>query len=215
MKNRLILSLVLVTLNQSLFADLLDSYHTGPTPTESPLKTKGQVQKKDAVHQSDRKTSKSHETKQEPKSRSRKSDSRQTHKPKGDKKKAPVRFEGLGGTGLKSEGLIELHKNVVVTQEDLRLEADEAKIFMEPDSDEVKNVFAEGNVKISKLDEASGKLVKAFGKAADFDNQTQLITLRGNARVEKGEDILTGNIIYYNVKTGWVKVEKVKGVVNP
>jgi lipopolysaccharide export system protein LptA len=121
----------------------------------------------------------------------------------------------VGLTGLKNEGMVELLKDVIVTQEDFRLESNEAKIFLEDKTNEVKSVFAEGRVRITKKDEASGKLVKANGDQAEFDNVTQLITLRGNARVVKGGDILTGNLIFYNLKTGWIKFEKVKGVVNP
>lgn len=131
-------------------------------------------------------------------------------------KNHPVHFQGMSLTGLKSEGIIELHKNVKVTQNDFVLESQEAKIFLlKGDSDEVKRVEAEGNVKMAKTDEKTGKLVRANGDSAEFDNLTQIVTLKGKAVVVKGEDVLSGNIIFYNLKTGWIKVEKVKGVVNP
>ncbi len=134
---------------------------------------------------------------------------------KNDTKRLPVHFKSLGLTGVKGQGVLELHKDVVVTQGDLNLESDQGKVFLDKETNEVKKVFAEGKVKILKKDEASGKLIRANGDTAEFDNEQQLITLRGDAKILKGDDLITGNLIFYNLKTGWIKVEKVKGVVNP
>lgn len=188
------------------FADLVDSYDS-----RSEGKTKEKV--KPLNHS---KENKFLETKDKDQNASKnQKEKNKKKKDKNTKDRAPVHFAGLGLTGLKSEGLVELHKNVVVTQEDFRLESEEAKIYLDDSSNEVKKVLAEGKVKITKKDETTGKIVRADSQEAEFDNLTQIITLKGNARIVKGEDILAGNLIFYNLKTGWIKVEKVKGVVNP
>ena len=192
----------------------MDSYdEKEEVPKKKKIETPKEEKKDPGTHEHDKKQKTP--TKDPLNKHSKSKSEGQTNTKTGEKKRAPVHFQGLGLTGLKKEGMVELHQNVVVTQEDFKLESDQAKIFLDADSNEVKEVFAEGHVKITKKDEATGKLVKANGETAEFDNATQLITLSGNAKVVKGEDVITGNLIYYNLKTGWIKVEKVKGVVNP
>lgn len=194
---------VLLLMSSFAFADLMDSYDHDDIPVkkkEEPRKEKKVPKKVENPKESPKKNTKGTT---EPLSK------------KNKEKRAPVHFQGQGLTGLKKEGMVELHKSVIVTQEDFRLEADEAKIFLQGDTSDVREVIAEGHVKITKTDETTGKLVKANGDMAEFDNATQLVTLSGNAKVVKGDDVITGNLIYYNLQTGWIKVEKVKGVVNP
>ncbi len=192
--------LLLLSFANAAFADLIDSYEVDSLPSitnkvhKTPKKNKAVTQEVPA---------------------NKKNVGKNTSIHRDPKQRGPVYFRGLGLTGLKGEGLVELHKNVIVTQDDFRLESDEAKIYLDEESNEVKRVLAEKEVKITKRDETSGKFIKAFGDSAEFDNRTQLITLRGKARVIKGEDVLTGTVIFYNLETGWIKVDKVKGVVNP
>lgn len=218
-RSRVIVSFFLYFASSVMLADLMDSYEN---EVELPKKKKEDHHKEeknreandhDKKHPADK--TKHTTSKASPSKHTKEKSDPKNQSKTGEKKRAPVHFQGLGLTGLKKEGMVELHQKVIVTQEDFKLESDEAKIFLENETNEVKEVLAEGHVKITKIDEATGKLVKANGETAEFDNMTQLITLRGNAKVEKGEDVITGNLIYYNLKTGWIKVEKVKGVVNP
>lgn len=215
-KNKIILFLFFVLFAHGAFADLLDGDDEKGMQIQIREKSHLPANNPDRADPPiERKKNKAVKTKKDDSVDLNSKKEKQTKSNKSPKSKAPVHFTGMGLTALKSKGVVELHKEVVVTQEDFRLESDEAKIFLEQNSDEVKKVSAEGRVRVRKTDEVSGKLVKANGDLAEFDNLSQEITLKGNAKIVKGEDLLTGNVIHYNLKTGWIKVEKVKGVVTP
>jgi lipopolysaccharide transport protein LptA len=199
-------------LSGSLYADLSD-FHENESTTVVPRTIDNKKTKKNLINKkSNTDVEKKHKDTPPIKN---KTDTGEKKKTGESKKKSPVHFQGLSLTGLKSEGVVELHKQVVVTQDDFRLESEEAKIYLEPPSNDVKKVVATGHVKITKKDENTGNPVHANSDVADFDNLTQMITLKGNARILKEGDLLTGDLIYYNLKTGWIKVERVKGIVTP
>lgn len=135
--------------------------------------------------------------------------------PPQEDKKLPVEFEGEGLSGIRKAGTVELHKDVRVVQGDLTLQSENAKIFFDEVSNEVKQVVATGKVTMTKIDVETGKLIKASSEIAEFDAEKGIITLKGGAKLLKGEDLIVGNVIHYNLKTGWIKAEKVKGVVKP
>ena len=129
--------------------------------------------------------------------------------------KAPVFFEGDLFNGLKKEGFVELEKNVQITQEDLKMTGDRAKVFFKPDGEEVERVEAYGNVVVTKKDPDTQELIHAYGNIAIYDIQTRLITLKENAKLRRGKDEFHGAYIEYNVDTGHIKAGKVQGTLTP
>jgi lipopolysaccharide transport protein LptA len=132
--------------------------------------------------------------------------------------KAPVFFEGDLFNGLRKEGFIELEKNVQITQEDLKITADRAKVFFKPngpDSEEVERVEAYGHVVVTKKDPDTQELIKAYGNSAIYDTSARLITMKENAKLRRGKDEFHGAYIEYNVDTGHIKAGKVQGTLTP
>lgn len=225
-KNRelVVLLISLIALfSRTVFADLADSYEESSKANEIKKEKETFNQKKQETQDLEDKTVKAPTAKSaypeqaQPKKIEKKghTEKKKKNEKKDEAKHEPINFQSDNLTGVRHDGVVELIENVVVTQADLRLEANKAKIFFEEKSKEVKNLFAFGNVKITKKDEVSGKPIKAFGDTAEFDNEKQIMTLRGDAKLYKGDDVINGNVIFYNLKTGWIKAEQVKGVVNP
>ena len=129
------------------------------------------------------------------------------------KKATPVHFEGDGFSGFRKKGFLELTKDVHIAQGDMSLDADRAKVYFDVETDEVKNVVASGRVRLKKKDSATGQNVDATSDVAEFDAANQIITLKGDAKLKRGEDVIRGAVIKYNLESGWVRADKVRGVV--
>ena len=126
-----------------------------------------------------------------------------------------VKFWSKSLSGLRNPGSLMLEEDVVVTQDDIRLEADKATIFFEPKSREVREVHAVGSVRFSRVDPDTGQPIKAEGREAIFSNSKRLITMKGEPVMYRGDDVVRGKVIYYDLKNGWVKADRVEGVVQP
>lgn len=135
-----------------------------------------------------------------------------------DRAKQPIRLESEGRTTYaRSGGLIHLRKNVVITQADLRLRADEAKVHVDEEQKDnsIKKVEVIGNVKITKSDADPSKRVTARGQQGEFLNSKQEIILSGNARLWRGGHLIRGKKIIYNLISGLISVDEAVGVVQP
>lgn len=135
-----------------------------------------------------------------------------------DRAKQPIRLESEGRTTYaRSGGLIHLRKNVVITQADLRLRADEAKVHVneQQNDNSIQKVEVIGHVKITKSDSDSSKRVTARGQKGVFLNSKQEIILSGNARLWRGGHLIRGKQIIYNLISGLISVDEAIGVVQP
>lgn len=139
----------------------------------------------------------------------------QTKPSQDGEQKLPVVFEGDQLSGIKRLGTIELHQNVKVNQGDFNMEAENAKVFFDTEADEVRKVIAKGSVKISKIDPQTGELIRAYSQIAEFDAINQVVELIDKAKLIRGQDVIRGQVILYDLKTGQLKASKVKGVVKP
>ena len=132
-----------------------------------------------------------------------------------DDPKKPISWQSTGLRGLKESGTIELIDEVLVSQGSLNVTADYAKVFFDNAEREVDKVVAEGDVKMSKVDEGSGERIKAFGDRVYFLNSERKVILEGNARLWRGADLIQGKKIIYEMETGWVHADRVSGEVYP
>jgi lipopolysaccharide transport protein LptA len=126
-----------------------------------------------------------------------------------------VKFWSNSLSGFRDQGSLSLEEDVVVTQDDIRIEADKAMIFFERTTNEVKEVHAVGSVRFQRVDPESGQPIRAEGKEAIFDNAKRMVTMKGEPVLYRGEDVVRGKVIYYNLVTGWVKADRVEGVMQP
>lgn len=129
--------------------------------------------------------------------------------------KLPVKISSEGASAIRDDGIIELIKNVVITQGDLKLNSNEAKVYFNNETNEVEKILAEGDVRMEKIDPNTKVLVKAQGKKMTYLNAEQKVTLEGNARLDRGRDLLRGKKITYDMTTGEVVVDSVEGLLHP
>ena len=156
-------------------------------------------------------TAKPNVTEQKPAGESKRPD-------KGDRNRnpdAPVKFESLTANGSKDGGVIVLEKEVLVTQDDLKITAEKATIKVNPATNEVIEVIAVGNVHFSRRDPETGQPVTSDSKEAVFNNSNRTVVLKGDPKLMRGTDVVKGKQIIYDLNTGWVKATRVEGVVQP
>ena len=126
-----------------------------------------------------------------------------------------VKFWSKSLSGFRDQGSLALEEDVVVTQDDIRLEADKATIFFEKGSNDVREVHAVGAVKFLRTDPETGQPIRAEGKEAVFNNAKRIVTMKGEPVLHRGDDTVRGKVIYYDLTNGWVKADRVEGVVQP
>lgn len=126
-----------------------------------------------------------------------------------------VKFWSKSLSGFRDQGSIILEEDVVVTQDDIRLEADKATIFFEQGGKDVKEVHAVGSVRFSRTDPDTGDPIRAEGREAIFSNAKRNVVMKGEPVLHRGDDVVRGKVIYYDLKNGWVKADRVEGVVQP
>jgi lipopolysaccharide transport protein LptA len=133
------------------------------------------------------------------------------------KEKLPVHFSSQGLKGLREKGLVELVQEVVVTQGDFKLEAENAQVYFSEHSRDVQKVLAVGQpVKITNIDPNTGERIEAFGNQVLFNNEDRLVLLEGNAKIKKGQNsTIKGKKITYELDSGWIKADRVAGEVSP
>jgi len=128
----------------------------------------------------------------------------------------PVHFESKGLRGLRDKGTVELLEDVIITQGELRVEADKAKIFYDEDQREVARVLAEGNVKIFNVERSTGEKMQAFSNQMEFLNKNRTVIMEGNARLWRGtQSVIRGKKITYEIDSGWIKADRVAGELQP
>jgi lipopolysaccharide transport protein LptA len=127
----------------------------------------------------------------------------------------PVRFESRGLQGSKEQGTIELLEEVVVTQADLRIEAKRATVYFTQTSNDVQKVVATGDVKLFKTDPETGQKIRAEANEVTFLNAERKVFLKGNARLWRGDDLMRGKQFTYELDTGWIRADRIEGVVQP
>lgn len=134
----------------------------------------------------------------------------------GSDKNEPVHFESKGLRGLREKGTVELIEDVVVTQGDLRVEADRAQLFYDGNQREVVKVVANGNVKMFNIDQSTGEKMRAFCDQVVFLNSERTVVMEGNARLWRGtQSVIRGKKITYEMDSGWIKADRVEGELQP
>jgi len=150
---------------------------------------------------------------------SRPNDPKVRPKTREQRQRAPVHFQNAGMTTYsKDRATVLLQNSVVITQDDMRLESDDAKITLQPSGTAeggVKTALLTGKVSISRSSSDPSERMNAKSERAIFDNQAQTVALEGNARLWREGNLIKGDRIIYEVTTGMIKVDKAQGVVQP
>ncbi len=133
---------------------------------------------------------------------------------------APIHLASEGTSTYSRNGaVVHLQKNVVITQDDVRLQSDEAKVLFtnnkKENNNSVQTVEVNGKVNLSRFAKDPTERVTAKSDRAIFENDTQKVTLDGNARLWKDGHLIRGDRIVYEIITGTIKIDRAQGVVQP
>lgn len=129
--------------------------------------------------------------------------------------KHPVKLKSLGLRAQKNGGIVELQKEVVITQGPLSLNADFSKVFLDAKTNEVISANAEGNVKMNKISSDPTEVIKATAKNAVFLNKERKVILTGDAKLWRGGNLLKGRKIVYDLASGWITFDRAEGIMQP
>jgi lipopolysaccharide transport protein LptA len=134
---------------------------------------------------------------------------------------APIHLQSDGtSTYTRNGSIVQLQKNVVITQDDIRLASDEARVLFQSTgkgekSNTVQTVEVNGKVNLSRFTKDPSERITAKSDKAVFDNEAQKVTMDGNARLWKDGHLIKGDRIVYEIITGMIKVDRAQGVVQP
>jgi len=134
---------------------------------------------------------------------------------------APIHLQSDGTSTYSRNGsVVHLQKNVVISQDDIRLQCDEARVLFSPDgkkenNNTVQTVEVNGKVNLTRLSKDPAERITAKSDKAIFDNDAQKVTLDGNARLWKDGHLIKGDRIVYEIVSGMIKVDRAQGVVQP
>ena len=114
-----------------------------------------------------------------------------------EKKLKTTKITSVTASFNNKSGTFEYSQDVVAENPDFTIKSDNLKgNFTE--TQEIKNLYANGNVKIHRQTEKD--TVDASAEKADFDMIKQIITLRGAPILDKNGSKVSADIIYYYVK---------------
>jgi lipopolysaccharide transport protein LptA len=128
--------------------------------------------------------------------------------------KLPINWTAKGMMGSRLAKYVDLLDEVIVTQGDIKMEADKAKVHFGA-GDEVTKVVATGNVKVTKAADLPEDRMSARGNEAIFDNRQRTVTMIGRAAMWRGSDVVRAKQITYFVDTGLFRIDSGEGVVRP
>ncbi len=101
--------------------------------------------------------------------------------------------------------------DVTIKRGDITIKAYELNIYLSKDN-KIERIIALGNVRFKK-----GRDIKGFSKKAILEKDK--LILEKNAKIQQKNNIIEGDIIIYNIKTGTVEVkgenERVRTIIFP
>ena len=132
-----------------------------------------------------------------------------------DTNKHPIKLKSNGLKGSRATGIVQLKSDVRITQGDLEITCDEAQIYFDDSREEVDKVVAEGNVRMKKIDSATKKKISSKSKKMIYEQKKGIVTLKGKVTIYRSGDVIKGQVLTYDLKTGWITGKKVDGMVQP
>jgi lipopolysaccharide export system protein LptA len=119
--------------------------------------------------------------------------------------RAPIDITSDTVEANQKQNMVTFKGNVVAKQEDITLYANAIVVYYNPDTKKLKEIRANGDVRITQLDR------RATGQRAIFDQDENRVTLEGDAVLREGENVMRGERVIYYVDEGRSVVEPGKG----
>ena len=130
-------------------------------------------------------------------------------------KKDPIFFKGENMVALRSEGSVELQKNVVVSQGEVTITADYSKLFFSEKEQVVEKIYAKGHVSFHQENKEELLKTSGYGDEAVYTLRDQVLVLKENVKLIRGNDTVDANYLRYDLANGRVHAEGAVGVIKP
>ncbi len=121
----------------------------------------------------------------------------------------PLEIDSATLEARADEGLVVFQGEVVARQGDLTLHADELRVLVDKQSQEIRSVEAVGNVRIRKAD------LLATGERGSYEAATGVVKLYGEPKVWRGRDVVSGELITLYLAENRSVVEGARAVLFP
>lgn len=121
----------------------------------------------------------------------------------------PVQIEAKTLTVLQQENKVIFETNVVLKRGPTVIHCDKMTAFYRPKDQQVQKAICTGSVKVTHKD--------TFARCGEaiFDNDEQLITMRGSPIIYQGENIFRGDVLKYYLQTEKITGANVRFQRNP
>jgi lipopolysaccharide export system protein LptA len=119
--------------------------------------------------------------------------------------RAPIDITSDTVEGDQKQNTVTFKGNVVAKQEDITLYANAVVVVYDPDTRQLKEIVATGNVKVVQLDR------RATGQKVTFDQDKNKVILDGDAVIREGANVIRGERITFYVEEERSVVESGKG----
>ncbi len=107
------------------------------------------------------------------------------------------------------DGLVVFRGNVVARQGDLTLQADRVVVTVDAETREIREVKADGEVRIRRGD------VVATGREAAYDAVRGVVVLSGDPKVWRGRDLVAGDRITLYLAENRSEVTGARAILHP
>ena len=121
----------------------------------------------------------------------------------------PIQIDAQSLEARADEGLVVFRGEVVARQGEMTLQADEVRVHVDPETNDIRTVQAQGSVRIQRQD------LVATGQQAEFDVAGGLLALSGEAKAWQGRNVVAGRRIVLYLAENRMEVEGASGILYP
>ncbi|HXH04734.1 MAG TPA: lipopolysaccharide transport periplasmic protein LptA [Candidatus Competibacteraceae bacterium] len=123
----------------------------------------------------------------------------------------PIHLESVSAEYDQKSGVSTYQGNVVVSQGSMRLTADLAKVFLNPNGD-VQRMEATGNPATFRYQPSRDKPeINGVGQKVEYETASAKVVVTGGARFTQGQDVFTGDRVEYDINLDKVKASSDSG----
>lgn len=127
----------------------------------------------------------------------------------------PIEVEADSASLDQQKNLMVYEGNVIVTQGSLRLKASQVTVKENEKGQQFAVATGSPATFRQRLDGGKNEWVEAQAKRIEYDSAKEIVTLIDNARAKRSQDMVMGQLIVYQAKTGTFQVSGGKKSANP
>jgi lipopolysaccharide export system protein LptA len=119
--------------------------------------------------------------------------------------RAPIDIASDTVEGNQKQNTVSFKGNVIAKQEDITIQTDLMVVFYDPEMKKVKEIIANGNVRVVQSDR------RATSRKATFHQIENKVVLDGDVVIREGDNVLRGERVTYYIDEERSVVEGAKG----